>query len=80
MMANTQASIDRVCEYRGLPKIKKGAMCEVNGRGGLVWGGNSAANLNVKFNDTLKVYNCHPGFKMRIFKDNGELIHDSNER
>lgn len=74
-MPNTQQHINKICRYRGLPKLKKGDRCTVSGRWGCVWGGNSSANLNVKFDDG-SILNCHPGYEMVIFQD-GEVIHDS---
>ena len=65
-MSNTQKYIDRVCEYRGVPKIKKGTPCSVDGKKGVIWGGNGSANFNVKFEDG-RIMNCHPYYKMKIF-------------
>lgn len=76
-MQNTQSSINRVCEYRGLPQIKKGYPCTVDGKSGRVWGGNSAANLNVKFDGQRGVSNCHPYWRMRITDENGNTIYES---
>lgn len=67
-MPNTQKYIDRVCEYRCLPKIKKGTRCSVDGRTGVIVGGNSSANFNVKFDDTNKINNCHPGWKFKLME------------
>lgn len=79
MAGNTQKMIDRVVEYRGLPHLKKGQRCEVNGKQGKVWGGNSAANLNVLFDGEKRPMNCHPNFRMTIFNDSGEVIHASDD-
>ncbi len=76
-MSNTQKMIDRVVEYRQLPPIKKGMSCEVDGKVGTVVGGNSAANLNVLFEGESKPMNCHPEFRMKIFNNEGEVIHAS---
>lgn len=78
-MSNTQAAINRVCEYRGVPKVKKGQKCEVNGKRGRIWGGNSSANFNVKFDDGGHIRNCHPEWRMRIFSDNGSDVIYSGE-
>ena len=48
-MPNTQEYIDRVCEYRAVPPVKKGQPCIVNGDKGLIVGGNGSANFNVRF-------------------------------
>jgi hypothetical protein len=79
MSRNTQAFIDRVVEYRGLPKLKKGMRCEVNGKAGRVWGGNGSANLDVLFDGEKRTMNCHPDWKMKIFNDAGEVIHASED-
>ena len=74
---NSQQMIDRVCDYRGLSKIKKNSKCVVDGRSGKVVGGNNSANLNVKFDDTGQVLNCHPGWRMKIFGEDGDILHQS---
>lgn len=76
-MTNSQKAIDRVCEYRDLPKIKKGMRCFVDGIEGMVWGGNSSANLNVKFMRDGRVSNCHPYWRMEIIGDDGSVIYRS---
>ena len=68
MMPNTQKYIDRVCEYRGLPRVKKGTPCIVDGCKGVIVGGNHAANFNVKFEDTGQILNCHPEWKFTILR------------
>ncbi|WP_321367959.1 hypothetical protein [uncultured Desulfuromusa sp.] len=66
-----QAKLDEVCKYRGLPPLKVGVECEVDGRNGIVVGGNCSANLSVVFDDADHVTNCHPGYRMRIFNGLG---------
>jgi len=78
-MSNTQEKINEVCEYRGLPKITKGDICEVNGRKGKIWGGNPSANFNVKFDDDGAIRNCHPEWKMKIFDASGAVIHECSD-
>ncbi len=75
-MPNTQEYVDRVCEYRGIPKIKKGTPCEVVGERGRIWGGNSSANFNVKFDSDGRIRNCHPYWKMKIFNKDGSVLYD----
>ncbi len=75
-MSNTQAKIDEICEYRGLPSIRKGWPCSVAGRTGRVWGGNSSAKLNVKFDDDGTIRNCHPYWKMKIYDSSGVLVYE----
>jgi hypothetical protein len=79
MSRNTQKFIDSVVEYRGLPRLKKGQRCEVDGKTGRVWGGNSAANLNVLFDGERHAKNCHPNYRMKIFNDAGDVIHESED-
>jgi len=74
-MANTQEHIDMVCEYRYMPTVKKGAPCEVDGRKGRIWGGNSSANFNVKFDDDGSIRNCHPYWRMKIFNKSGDVLY-----
>ena len=79
MSFNTQKKIDSVVEYRGLPKIKKGMRCEVNGKQGKVTGGNNSCNLNVLFDGDKSSSNCHPYYKMTIFDKDGTIIHQSED-
>ena len=78
-MRNTTKEIHRICERRGVPKIKKGTRCEVDGTPGKIWGGNSSGNFNVKRDDCGTVVNCHPGWKMKIMADDGEVIYQSED-
>ena len=75
-MPNTQEYVDRVCDYRGVPKIKKGAACSVSGEAGRIWGGNGSANFNVKFDSDGRIRNCHPYWKMKIFDKGGSVIYE----
>lgn len=70
-----QRHIDRICEYRGVPSVKKGQRCSVGGRDGKIVGVNSSCNFSVKFDDNPKqTLNCHPYWKMKIFNDDGSLL------
>ena len=77
MSKNTQKAIDRVVEYRQLPAIKKGMVCEVAGRKGTVIGGNQSCNFNVLFDGDKKPMNCHPSYRMKIFSADGEVIYET---
>jgi len=77
MSYNTQKQINRIIDYRGLPAIKKGMRCEVDGKLGKVVGGNSSANLNVLFDGDKTVMNCHPYWKMKIFTEDGSIAYAS---
>ena len=77
MSYNTQEQIDRVSAYRGLPVIKKGALCEVDGKSGKIVGGNSSANLNVLFDGERMPMNCHPYWRMKIFNADGSVLYES---
>ena len=74
-----QESLDSVCEYRKLPPLKVGTECEVDGRRGIIVGGNSSANLSVLFDDGSHVTNCHPDYKMRIFNGMGGVQYESDD-
>lgn len=79
-MSNTQKAIDRVCEYREVPAVKKGQRCTVDNQPGVIWGGNGSANFNVKFDSNGRVSNCHPGWKMKIFIDHSsDLLYSSED-
>ena len=74
-----QETLDRVCRYRDLPDLKVGMACEVDGRKGVIVGGNSSANLAVLFDDASHVNNCHPEYKMRIFNGMGGVQYESDD-
>jgi len=75
-MPNTQRHIDSVCTQRNMPRVIKGAACNVDGRQGKIVGGNSSANFNVQFDDNGDIRNCHPYWKMQIYTPNGGLYYD----
>lgn len=76
-MPNTQKHIDATCRYRGIDiKIKKGQPCNVDGRQGVIVGGNSSANFNVKFDDNGDIRNCHPNWRMQIYTESGDILYD----
>lgn len=79
IMPNTQKYIDATCEYRGVPRIKKGTACIVNGERGEIHGGNSAANFNVKFDLDGRVRNCHPYWKMKILNSDDSVLYQHKE-
>lgn len=74
---NSQKWIDIVCKHRGLPEVKMGATCEVDGRKGIIVGGNEAGNFNVLFDDMDHVRNCHPHYRMKIFNKHGGVAYES---
>ena len=74
-----QDELDRVCKYRKLPPLKIGAECEVDGKKGVIVGGNCSANLDVLFDGRRHYNNCHPGYKMRIFNSNGGVCYESDD-
>ena len=76
---NTQADIDMICKQRGLPKIKKGSRCEVDGRPGKIVGINHSANFNVVFEGEKHKTNCHPYYLMKIWDKAGEVIYVSDD-
>jgi len=77
-MANTQEHIDRICEHRGLPEVKKMMRCEVNGKLGAIVGGNTSANFQVKFCNG-EVFNCHPYYKMKIYNSDDSVLYQSDD-
>jgi hypothetical protein len=78
-MPNTQKYIDATCEYRVIPRIRKGTPCEVDGRTGKIVGGNSSANFNVKFDEDGRISNCHPYWKMKIFDSAGGILYQHKD-
>lgn len=68
--------IDKVCEYRDIPKVTKGMACSVDGRFGKIVGGNTSSNFNVKFDDNGDIRNCHPYWNFQIYTANNCLYYD----
>jgi len=78
-MSRTQKSIDSVCEYRQIPPVKKGQPCIVDGKKGLIVGGNSSCNFNVRFSSGDS-FNCHPYYKMKILTmDRSETLFEHKD-
>ena len=77
-MSNTQKHIARVCKYRDIPYVTKGMRCNVNGRDGVIVGGNASANFNVKF-ENGSIHNCHPYWRFQIFTPSGEIYYDNEQ-
>jgi len=78
-MPNTQKHIDRVCDYRNIPRVRKGMKCVVEDRSGVIVGGNSSANFNVKFDDNGDIRNCHPNYKLQILTPSGGIYYDHEQ-
>lgn len=78
-MPNSQIAINDICKYRGLPPVKKGTKCTVDGESGIIFGGNSSANFNVKYDSDGRVRNCHPDWKMKIFNDDGSILYEHKD-
>ena len=76
---NRQESLDSVCKNRGLPNLKVGAFCEVDGMKGVIVGGNYSSNLDVVIDGNEYVSNCHPAYKMRIFNSMGGVCYESDD-
>lgn len=78
-MPNTQKAINSTCEYRRVPLVRKGIKCEVDGKSGVIWGGNSGANFNVKFDEDNRISNCHPYWRMKIFNSDGSVLYEHKD-
>lgn len=72
-------NLDYVKENRGLPFVKKGMKVEVYGDAGVITGGNSSGNLNVKFEGQKHSSNCHPKSGIKYFDENGNIIKEFAE-
>lgn len=79
-MSEKQDKLDRICGYRGVPKIKIGQPCIVDGTKGVIVGGNGSCNFQVKLAKNNHTSNCHPLWKMVIKSmDRKEVIFDSED-
>jgi len=80
MSNNTQQRINEIVKQRGLPQIKQFSSVIVDGREGVIIGGNCLGNLNVLFDGDKVAKNCHPYWRMKILNDDGSIYYDSEEQ
>lgn len=74
-----QELLDNTCKQRGLPSLAVGNPCEVDGRTGIIVGGNYSANLDVVFDGDNFASNCHPHWQMKIYNHSGDEIYRSDD-
>ena len=69
-------NLDYVQNQRGLKFIKRGMKVEntYSKKIGVITGGNSSGNINVKFEGETKASNCHPTWMMKYFDQDGNVI------
>ena len=70
------ASIADIRTTRRMPWLKCGMIIEVEGRRGVVTGGNSHCNLQVRFEGQRRSVNCHPWWQTKYYGSGGEVIAD----
>jgi hypothetical protein len=73
--------LEYVRKYRNMPFIKRGmrVLHTHNNRSGVVTGGNSSGNINVRFDGDNYSINCHPKWKMKYFDTANNLIKEYTE-
>ena len=65
-----------VRKMRKLPFIIKGMKIEVEGKLGVVIGGNEYGNIDVKFCGSPCIANCHPTFETVYYDEHGRVLAD----
>ena len=70
--------LDYVKNQRGLPFVKRGMKVELNYGGetkkGVITGGNSSGNINVRFDGNKHSDNCHPTWAITYFDSDGNTL------
>lgn len=67
-------NLDQVKEYRGLTFIEKGMKVKCYGKYGIITGGNSSGNIDVKFEGQKYSSNCHPMSCIIYYDKDGNII------
>ena len=70
----------RVCEMRGIPFADLGMSVDVNGKNGRLVGVNCSANIDVLFEGTGHILNCHPTWETTFYDDKGSVVMNFKER
>lgn len=71
---NNNDTFENVKRWRSLEFIYLGMKVEMDGKKGVIVGGNSSLNLDVCFDGQSWAENCHPWYKMKYFGSNGNLV------
>ncbi len=71
-------SLESVKKYRNMPWVEYGMEIELEGRRGIIRGGNSSANFDVEFPGDDWLHNVHPWWQTVYYKD-GKIIADYKE-
>lgn len=69
-------NFDYLKTYRGMPWIKRGMVVEVSGRRGVVTSGGSLGNVNVRFDGSKRISNCHPHWETVYYDESGNIVAD----
>lgn len=66
-------------ESRNIPFAEIGMKISVNGKKGVICGSNHSSNLDVCFDGTWYVENCHPYWQTVYYDDKGNVIKNYEE-
>lgn len=66
---------EEIRERRGLPNVEQGTKVDVDGKIGVVVGGNMHSNFNVLFNDG-RIGNVHPTWQTTYYDADGGIIYE----
>lgn len=61
---------------RHMPWLRRGMLVDVNGKRGVVTGGNSGCNIQVRFEGRSWSSNCHPWWETTYYAADGTVIKD----
>lgn len=73
MKRNTLAYVQN---QRGMPWVEIGMVIEVDGRRGVIKGGNDSGNLDVILDGQKHKQNCHPSWKTKYYRDDKVIAED----
>ena len=76
-------TLEYVRKQRGLLFLKVGMRVKLEYgktvKHGVITGGNSSGNINVRFDGETHSKNCHPKWAITYYDDNGEIIKQQPE-
>lgn len=73
---SSRGYLEHVRIDRKMPFLRRGMQTDMNGKKGVVCGGNSHCNLQVRFDGQKFSSNVHPWWEMTYYASDGSVIRD----
>jgi hypothetical protein len=68
-------SLEHARQYRNMPFLKRGMRADMNGRSGVITGGDSC-HLRMRFDGKKRSSVIHPYWQMTYYNSDGSIIQD----